>query len=263
MIATSLLLKAYGGRLDHQFRQAIASTAADLSIDCYLAAHLAVSSLWGIFFAAVFLLQSNISSTQGLIDLVMIIFLVAMLVGSAAAFYSRAPEMWRSCKASILANIQQSAALSHLLTKPMLVRSAKLEDKTTSAMEEKVTGSLLAGFNIWLHRYKHEWLLRGIMFAFIYSLWALGPILIDPRKNDLSADLHTSSSQSYLLTVSNPHYLSASMSRKCCVQNQPLALSHPLRVHIPSQVLMVLANIGEALISFDKHVTSMFTSQAA
>ena len=97
-----------------------------------------MSSLWGIFFAAVFLLQSNISSTQGLIDLVMIIFLVAMLIGSAAAFYSRAPETWRSCKASILANIQQSATLSPLLPKPMLVRSAKLEDKATSAMEKKV-----------------------------------------------------------------------------------------------------------------------------
>lgn len=37
-------------------------------------------------------------------------------------------------------------------------------------------------------------------------------------------------------------------------------LYHTHCVHIPSQVLMVLANIGEALISFDKHVTSMFTS---
>ena len=113
----------------------------------------------------------------------------------------------------------------------MLVRSAKLEDKTTSAMEKKVTGSLLAGFDVWLHRYNHEWLLRGIMFAFIYSLWALGPILIDPRKNNLSSDLHTSSSQSYLLTVSHPQHTQVHPCLANAEQNQPLALSYPLCPH--------------------------------
>ena len=38
-----------------------------------------MSSLWGIFFAAMFLLQSNLASTLSLVDLAIFIFLVAML----------------------------------------------------------------------------------------------------------------------------------------------------------------------------------------
>ena len=193
------------------------------------------------------------ASAPGSTDVTVIIFMVVMLLGSIAAFFFRAPQAWRYCKASLLANIRQSTTLSHLLAKPMLVRSAKLEDKAMSVMETEIMSSLLASFDHWLHRYNGEWMLRGIMFGFIYLLWVVGPILIDPRKNNFSyLDLNITS-QSYLLTVSN---LQSSVSTLANIMH--LAFCIPT-AHI-LQVLMVMQNVGDSLISFDKHASSMFTS---
>ena len=158
----------------------------------------------------------------------MLIFIIAMLLGLIAAFFFRAPQTWRYCKASILANIRQSTTLSYLLAKPMLVRSAKLEDKAMSVMETQITRSCFANFDHWLHRYNGEWMLRGIMFAFMYTLWAAGPILIDPRKNNLSSGIN-STSQSHLLTVSNLCPLDCIIiSRKCCEVLCILSSLYPL-----------------------------------
>ena len=204
MLIPCYLRKAHGGHLEDQFRQAITSTASRLSSDCYLAAHLALSSLWGVVFAITFLLyQSRESGLTGPTNTGTLSFtIVVMLLGTIAIFVFRAPITWRYWKINFLNSIQQSTTLSHLLAKPMLVRSAKLEDKAMSVMETQITRSCFANFDHWLHRYNGEWVLRGIMFAFMYTLWAAGPILIDPRKNDLFSGTN-STSQSYLLTVSN------------------------------------------------------------
>ena len=148
----------------------------------------------------------GLASAPGSTDFTVIIFMVVMLLGSIAAFFFRAPQAWRYCKASLLANIRQSTTLSHLLAKPMLVRSAKLEDKAMSVMEAQIMSSVSADIDLWLHRYNGEWMLRGIMFGFIYFLWVVGPILIDPRKNKFSDLEFNSTSPSSLLTVSNLIY---------------------------------------------------------
>ena len=142
-------VKAHGGHLEDQFRQAITSTASQLSSDCYLAAHLALSSLWGVFFAIVFLFyqsayEERLSGSLNVATLTSTI--IVMLLGSIAAFFFRAPQAWRYCKASILANIRQSTTLSYLLAKPMLVRSAKLEDKAMSVMETEIMSSPVGKF---------------------------------------------------------------------------------------------------------------------
>lgn len=210
------LRKAHGGHLEDQFRQAITSTASQLSSDCYLAAHLALSSLWGIFFAVAFLLYRTTATDSGP-DLTILTFIIVMLLGVTAAFFFRAPQAWRYCKASILANIRQSTTLSYLLAKPMLVRSAKLEDKAASVTETQITGNLWTMFDHWNHRYTSEWIMRGVMLAIVYSLWASGPLFTDPRKSNFSTG-DNSVSLSFFLTVGTySRALSTHSSKSCCV----------------------------------------------
>ena len=213
------LRKAHGGHLEDQFRQAITSTASQLSSDCYLAAHLALSSLWGVVFAITFLLyQSRESGLTGPTNTGTLSFtIVVMLLGTIAIFVFRAPKTWRYWKINFLNSIQQSTTLSHLLAKPMLVRSAKLEDKAASITETQITGNLWTNFDHWNHRYTSEWIMRGFMLVIVYSLWASGPLFTDPRLSNFSTG-DNSVSLSFFLTVGTySRALSTHSSKSCCV----------------------------------------------
>ena len=202
------LRKAHGGHLEDQFRQAITSTASQLSSDCYLAAHLALSSLWGVFFAIVFLFYQSAYEERLLGSLniaTLTSTIIVMLLGSIAIFVFRAPKTWGYWKINFLNSIQQSNTLSHLLAKPMLVRSAKLEDKAAADTEMQITSNLWTSFDHWFHRYTSEWLLRGTMFAIVYILWATGPLFTDPRKSSFATG-DDSVSLSFFLTVWTPIY---------------------------------------------------------
>ena len=53
-LSQSRLLEQQGGSLEDTFRQAISATAVNLSKDCYLACHYALSSMWGVVFSIIF-----------------------------------------------------------------------------------------------------------------------------------------------------------------------------------------------------------------
>ena len=94
----ALSAEVEGASLDDRFQEAITSTAAQLSSDCYLAAQLALSSFWGFIFAIVFLFYHAFESDYPLVALPAImnatlivapIWLAIVLVAISAF---RAPE---------------------------------------------------------------------------------------------------------------------------------------------------------------------------
>ena len=227
-LSQSRLLEQQGGSLEDTFRQAISATAVNLSKDCYLACHYALSSLWGVAFSIVYILyQYSQAQVQGtgsgygyMLGLVAFLFFLAFVV---VVFFVRAHRTWQFWKAKFLANVVQTSTLSFLLAKPALVRAADRVHSIASSMYTQITGTLWADYDSWMYGYLTEWDMRALLYAVTYALWAMGPVLTDPRIDE---------------SASLPHF----------AQSELLAL------------LVVLGRLAASLIAFEKHMTTIFTS---
>ena len=94
-------------------------------------------------------------------------------------------------------------------------------------------------------------------------LWAGGPLLVNPLDNDIEMLRHISISG--LLTVSERSTRVLTLSRVTHHENDITVMSilhtpPSHRVPYAAQVLMVLNNMGLALISFEAQVTKMLLS---
>ena len=128
-----------------RFENAIDSTAADLAKDCYRAAWSVFSELLGFLSAITFLLHYTFE--KGIPPYVSSLLIAAFAMGPA----------WLCIV---------------LAVGPVL--------RKFSAKSEAKKGRLLI---MWTLRYKTAY--GGILWTCVYFLWALGPILINPLKNNL------------------------------------------------------------------------------
>ena len=128
-----------------RFENAIDSTAADLAKDCYRAAWSVFSELLGFLSAITFLLHYTFE--KGIPPYVSSLLIAAFAMGPA----------WLCIV---------------LAVGPVL--------RAFSAKSEAKKGRLLI---MWTLRYKTAF--GGILWTCVYFLWALGPILINPLKNNL------------------------------------------------------------------------------
>lgn len=172
--------------LDDRFQEAITSTASQLSIDCYLAAQLALSSFWGFIFAIVFLLYHAFESSYSLMALPTIM--------EATLFVA---PIW----------------LAIVLLAISAFRAPKKAEPSTGHIQKRSfdewfsTGTILTGI-LWITTYvscppaspRRATASARTVALCSQLLWACGPLLVNPLDNDFRRLRHISISG--LLTVS-------------------------------------------------------------
>ena len=97
------------------------------------------------------------------------------------------------------------------------------------------------------HAMAYTTALGGCMWTSMYLLWVLGPILINPLKNDYSSGTNNLS-QADLLTAST--------------RADAAPLAPCIYLLCTPTALKVLETIGKSLIGIEKHITTMLNSSS-
>ena len=170
-----------------------------MSSDCYLAAQLAFSSLWGFVFAIIFLLYYTLAS--GANSQLPSLLLATFVTGTVWLLIVLATVAFRAFVTFRLMSSKKATTLFHQRTKPLLMQSDEPKDEPKYKAVSLRTKDKAVSLGAWFDQLLSvEWILRGIMWLTIYLLWASGPLLINPLKQDFDLE---SVSISGLLTASN------------------------------------------------------------
>ena len=215
-----------------RFENAIDKTANELASDCYFAAWSVFSDLLGFLSAIAFLFYYtfNEGTTQYVSSLLIVAFVCA--------------PVWL-CIVLLVGPV---------LRKGFAEAKAKAKDSGWTA-----------GLIMWTLTYKTAY--GGILWTVVYFLWAFGPILINPLKNNLGPG--TNIVLPDLLAVSKRHtqHVCASLPSRsttlaqhiaCCSPHiAALMLCTPSAKRLSAQVLKVLGTMGTSLIDLEGALSTM------
>lgn len=175
--------------VEERFREAISTTAVDLSNKAFIQAHNVIYNVFGVIFSTAYLwwqvygvqpiggtvtdsIQIGVhtwGSTLGLL-----VFMVVIL----AFFITRAKTNWRMWKKEYEADIALQQGLTFILARATMVKRTEREEDVLAGLYKSITDSLWGVYGLWLHQYVTTWWLNAVYYLVLYGLWAVGPMLI-------------------------------------------------------------------------------------